>query len=158
MAIERWEPSAEFTPLREAFARLLEDSVVGLNRFDGIQSIQRILPMDIREADGKYVVEASLPGFKPEDVQVIASGDTLTIRAERKSEQKEEKAGAYVRHERYEGEVRRSVTLPGMQADGVQATYQHGVLTLQVPKVAQAQARAIPIKDLSQDAGRNRSG
>jgi HSP20 family protein len=145
MAIDRWEPLQELTPLREAVSRLLEDSFVGLKRFDGFG---HVLPMDIRELDGEYVIEASLPGFKPEDVQITASGDTVTIRAERKEEKKEKEGGTYVRHERYEGTLYRSVTLPHTQADGVQATYQHGVLTLHVPKAPQAKATTIPVKAL----------
>jgi HSP20 family protein len=145
MAIERWDPLVEFTPLREAVSRLLGGSFVGPNRFD---AFSHIFPMDIRETDGEYVIEASLPGFTPEDVQVMTHGDTLTIRAERNVERGDEKAGTYVRRERYEGEVRRAVTLASMYADGVKATYQHGVLTVHVPKATQVQGKTIPVQAL----------
>lgn len=147
MTMERWEPRSELTPLRDAISRLMEDSFVGLGRLDGFG---HAFPMDVRETDKEYIIEAQIPGFKPEEIQVSVNGDTLSIRAERKAEKTEqgEQPGSYIRHERYAGELYRSVTLPYIQTDGVQATYQNGVLTLHAPKGAQAKATTIPIKTL----------
>lgn len=144
MSLARRELFPEITPLREAIDRLLEQSVVGLGRFD---VFGRTFPMDVRETDGEYIVEASLPGMKPEDVQVMATENMLTIRATKKEEEKTEKPGVYVRHERYEGELSRSITLPtSIKAENVVATYEHGVLTLHIPKAEIAKAQQIKIQ------------
>ncbi len=143
MSMQRWEPVSELTPLRDAVNRLLEDSFVGLERFD---LFGRTFPVDIRELAGEYVIEASMPGIKPEDLHVTATSDTVTIETTRKTEKKDEKPGAYVRHERYEGELRRSITLPaGLRPDGVTAAYEHGVLTLHVPKAEQIKPKTISV-------------
>ena len=144
MSLQRWDPISELTPLREAVNRLLEDSFVGLERFD---VFGRTFPVDIRELDTEFVIEASLPGFKPEAIQVTATDNTVMIRAERTSEKEEEKPGAYVRRERYEGEVRRSITLPaGVHGGDVKASYQHGVLMLRVPKAERITPKPIAIE------------
>lgn len=154
MTMERWDPRSELTPLRDAIERLMEDSFVGLGRFNGLAGFGgfgRVFPIDIRETATEYIIEAQLPGFNLEEMQVSANGDTLSIQAEHKAEKTEregEQPGAYIRRERYEGQLRRSLTLPDMQASAVQATYQNGVLTLRAPKGTQAKASVIPIKSL----------
>jgi len=108
----------------------------------------RTFPLDIYESEDKqhYVVEASVSGFKPEDIQITAEGNTLTIHAAKKAEKKEEK-GAYVRRERYEGEMSRSVTLPSaIDARKVEATYEHSVLSLRIPIAEEAKPKHIPVK------------
>ncbi len=70
------------------------------------------------------MIEVSVSGFKPEEIQVSTEGNTVLIRAAKKKERKAEK-GTYVRRERYEGEISRSVTLPSaIDASKVQATYE----------------------------------
>ena len=138
------DPFGALTPLREAMNRLFEESFVGphFELFVG-----RTFPVDIYETEDKlsYVVEAALPGFKPEDVHVTAEGDTLTISIMKKGEEKVEK-GEYVRRERYEGEMVRTFTLPGIEATKVEATYEHGILKLFVPKSEVVKPKQIPIK------------
>lgn len=70
----------------------------------------------------------------------------LPIHDATKRETKEEKAGNYVRRERYAGEVTRTFEMPGsVDADKVQATYEHGVLTLTIPKSTAASPKRIPV-------------
>lgn len=77
----------------------------------------------------------------------MAAENTVTIRATRKREEKGEKADVYVRRERYEGEMSRIVELP-TPFDAVNATaiYEHGVLTLRLPKAAVPEAKHIPVQ------------
>jgi HSP20 family protein len=145
MSMIRRDPFEALMPLREAMYRLFEDSFVG-PRFDLV--FGRTFPLDVYETEDKqrYIVEAPLPGFKPEEIEVTAEGDTLTIRAAKKEEKKTER-GAYVRHERYEGEMSRTITLPTVIApDKVEATYEHGILKLYIPKTAEAKPKQIPIQ------------
>lgn len=89
---------------------------------------------DITEKDGKYVLEADLPGFKKEDISVDIDKDCLTITAEHKSEDKEENADSYIRRERYYGSYTRSFNVKGIDTEAITAAYNDGVLTLTMPK------------------------
>ena len=91
-----------------------------------------------------YVVRAEMPGIDPnKDVEVTVSDDTLTIRGERKEEQKERN-----RSEFHYGFFERSVALPrGTQTEDIKATYVDGVLELRIPIKGEEQtARRIPVQ------------
>ncbi len=140
------DPFEAMMPLREAMNRLFEESFIGPGRFEFFTG--RVFPLDVYETNDRqqYVVEAVLPGFKPEEVQITAMGDTLTIRAAKKREEKAEK-GSYVRRERYEGEISRTISLPTpINAEKVQASYENGVLTLRIPKAEEAKPKQISIQ------------
>lgn len=139
-----WEPFGMMTPLREAMNRLLEDSFISPARFDPL--VGRALPLDVFDAESEYVIEASLPGVKPEDLKVSATDDTVTIRATIKHDEKETKKGSYVRRERHEGELARTVTLATpIDPAKVSASYEHGVLRLTLPKSEIAKPRQIDV-------------
>ena len=145
MSLMRRDPFEALISLREAMNRLFEESFIG-PRFELFTG--RTFPLDVYESPDKqqYVIEASVSGFKPDEIQVTAEGDTVMIRAAKKEEAKAEK-GAYMRRERYEGEISRSVTLPStIDATKVQASYEHGVLTLRIPKTEEMKPKQIPIQ------------
>jgi HSP20 family protein len=146
MAITRWEPFESFAPLRDAVNQLFEENLLRPMRFG---ALGRLFPVDVYETETAFIVEAVLPGVKPEDVKVSAIRDMLNIHATIRPEPaaKQEKSGTYLQRERYTGEMTRTIQLPtSIESDKVTATYAHGVLTLQVPKVAAAEPAAIPIK------------
>jgi HSP20 family protein len=146
MSMMRREPFEALMPLRDAMNRLFEESFFWPGRLESF--IGRSFPVDVYESKDQqgYVVEAALPGAKPEDISVSAEGNTLTISYATKGEQKEEKPN-YVRRERYEGEMSRTITLPTqIQPEKVEATYEHGVLKLQVPKSEAAKPSKIQVK------------
>ncbi len=89
---------------------------------------------DITEKDGKYILEADLPGFKKEDISVDIDKDCLTISAEHKSEENEEDANSYIRRERYYGSYSRCFNVKGIDTEAITAAYNDGVLTLTMPK------------------------
>lgn len=139
------EPRETFGSLRDAVGRLFEESFVNPRALESLM-FGRSFPLDITEAEQEYVIEASLPGVKTEDVQITALGDTLTIHATRKPAETTEKARTYVRRERYEGEVQRIITLPiPIEADRVIAAYENGVLTVRVPKTEAAKPKQIRV-------------
>jgi HSP20 family protein len=153
MAITRWDPMDSLMPLplRDVMSRLFEESFVpprGLELF----AVGRGFPVDIYETANDYVIEASMPGMKVDEIQVTTVGDTLTIRAktaheQEQKEEKEKEKGDYVRRERYSGEVTRTIELPSLiDADKVEATYKHGILTLHVPKAEEVKPKAIPVQ------------
>jgi HSP20 family protein len=140
------DPSDRFLPLRQAMNRLFEESFLWPGRFDLFTG--QTFPIDVYESKDQqqYVVEATVAGFSPEEIQITAEGGQLSIHAAKKQEKQEEKGG-YMRHERYEGEMARVVTLPGpIDASKIEATYEHGVLTVRVPKAEGAKPRQIPVK------------
>jgi HSP20 family protein len=139
----RQEPFDALVPLRDAMNRLIEDSFIGMGRFE---PFGRAFPLDIRETADEYVVEAAVPGVKPEELHVTATEDTLTIRAIRKPEEKTEKTDMYVRRERYSGELSRTISLPTtIDPDKVEAGYEHGVLTLHIAKLPKVQPKQVEV-------------
>jgi HSP20 family protein len=148
MALTRWEPFEGLTPLREAMNQLLEDSFIHPMRF-GLGG--RVFPLDLYETETEYVLEAVVPGVKPEELTITAAGNTVTIRAPMVATHKAangDKAPAkYLQRERYEGEMTRTIELPmDTDPDKVEATYEHGVLTLHLPKVEVAKPKRIPLR------------
>jgi HSP20 family protein len=145
---DAYEP---MTPLREVMNRLLEESMVGLGRIEPWFT-GRAFPLDLLETEDAYVVEAALPGFKPEEIEVSALGDTLTIRAhhEARKEPRDEKPGkesVYLRRERSVGEFVRVIELPmTLDPKKVTAGYEHGLLTLRIAKTEREKPVVIPIK------------
>jgi len=139
------DPFEAMMPLREAVNRLFEESFIG-PRFEFLTP--RTFPVDIYESEDKlhYVLEAALPGLKPEELHITAVGDTLTITAVKKEEEKLEKE-LYVRRERYMGEMTRTFKLPTVvDVEKIEAVFEHGVLKLSIPKVEEVKPKEIPIK------------
>ena len=92
---------------------------------------------DIKDEGDRYELEADLPGFDKKDIHLDVNGDTLTIHAERKAEQEEkDDKNNYVRCERSFGSYSRQFDLSGVDADHMKATYDNGVLKLEMPKKA----------------------
>ena len=144
MAIERWDPFREAVSLRDAMNTLLQESFV---RPGGLSApnAPAAPPLDVSETEDAFVVKASLPGVKPEDVQITVHGDTLTIRGEGKSEEEKKGEHWHLRERRF-GTFQRSVSLATpVDSDGAQAHYEHGVLTLTLPKSEAAKPRQIKI-------------
>ncbi len=98
---------------------------------------------DVVETDKDYRITAELPGMETKDVSVTISEGNITIKGEKREERKEDKNG-YFRQERSYGQFQRVVALPPNMADEnrAEATMNKGVLTITVPKKAEAQARA----------------
>ena len=142
----RWEPFRDLISLREAMDRLFEESFVrpraGWLAPLGAES----LALDVYETDQDVVVKSSVPGVKPEDIDITITGDTLTIKGETKAEEKVEKAN-YIRQERRYGAFSRSVTLPtSIVAEQSKAEFEHGVLTLTLPKAEEVKPKSIKVK------------
>ena len=90
---------------------------------------------DVRDTGDAYLVEADLPGVKKEDIHVDIDGDRLTVSAQRGADREERaRDGSYIRCERSCGTFSRSFDISGVQAEGISAAYDNGVLTLTMPK------------------------
>lgn len=97
--------------------------------------------VDVAESDKEFKVTAELPGIDAKDVQVSCAEGYVTIKGEKKREEKEEREG-YFRQERSYGSFQRVVALPDTaNPDKAEASFKNGVLTLSVPKKAGTQAK-----------------
>ena len=90
---------------------------------------------DVIDTGDAFKLESELPGFKKEDIKIDIENDCLTISAERKADNKEEKDN-YVKRERYYGSFSRSFDVSGINVDAIEAAYNDGVLTVTLPKKA----------------------
>ena len=102
----------------------------------GNGSMMSAFRTDLSDTGSAYVLEAELPGFKKEEINLDVQDDCLTISAEHREEKesKDEKDQSYLMHERYYGSYSRSFDVSGINVDGIEATYNDGVLTLNMPK------------------------
>lgn len=116
-----------------------------MSRFFRGQSLPD-LALDVYETDKEVVVKASLPGVKPDDIKVSVVGDVLNIEAETKSDEKVEKKN-YVYQERRYGKVSRGIRLPAaVLTDQAKAEFEHGILTLTMPKTEEGKRKTIQVK------------
>ena len=102
--------------------------------------------VDVEETADGYVFRADLPGVSSKDVKVTVHNDTITLRGERKQEEKTSE-GSRHRVERAYGSFERSFTLGlPVRADQVKASYKDGVLEVHVPKADEAKPRDIEVQ------------
>ena len=103
-------------------------------------------PMDLVEAEDHFLLKADLPGMGEDDVSIEVQDGTLTISGERKAEHESRERGWY-RIERSHGSFSRSLTLPdGVDAEGISAEFDRGVLTVRIPKPEERKPRRVAIK------------
>jgi HSP20 family protein len=139
MAIARWNPWAELFDLTTQV-----DQLFTTRQSNGNPAF-RSLPVDIRQTDTEFVIDASAPGFAPDEVEVTVDGDVLTIRG-RHSVETDDAGDQYVRRERRRSSVYRRIGLPTeARVDEISATFDNGVLHVTVPRAQKAQPRRIPV-------------
>ena len=128
--VRRPSPFGELMTLRQAVDRLFDDDTFrpmrwGTGSFDG-----PAVPLDVTTDTDTLVVEAALPGIKPEDVDITVENGTLTITGKTADERKAEE-GSYLVQEIRRGTFSRSVSLPqGLEPDKAEATFENGTLTI----------------------------
>ncbi|MFL5507399.1 MAG: Hsp20/alpha crystallin family protein [Gemmatimonadales bacterium] len=102
--------------------------------------------VDITENKETVRITTELPGVQPEDVKLSVENNVLTIRGEKRSTH-EEKNDRMHRYERQYGSFERTFSLPGtVDVDRIEARYDNGVLTVEMPKVERAKPKQIEIK------------
>ncbi|MGH1462281.1 MAG: Hsp20/alpha crystallin family protein [Neptuniibacter sp.] len=96
---------------------------------------ERVPAIDVHESDGGYCIKADLPGISKDDIHVTQENGVLTISAETKQEDKEEKDGKVIRQERHYGQyVRRLSVGDNLDPASIKARFENGVLQLDLPK------------------------
>ena len=144
----RWDPHSRAVSLREAMNRMFEEGF--MRPFDDWlipEGEISPLALDVSEMDEALVVEASLPGIRPEDVDISIVGSTLTIKGEAKHEEEKEEKGKYHYRERRYRSFQRTITLPAeVNTDKAEASIENGELKLVLPKVEETKSKRIEVK------------
>jgi HSP20 family protein len=142
MAISRWYPIREVASLQDRVNSLFQD-FAGDNQ--AVTAAAFAPAVDVYENGEKVVLKLDVPGIKEEDLDIRVENQTLSVRGERKFE-KEEKEENFHRIERRYGSFFRSFSLPTtVDTENVDASYNAGVLKLELKKKASAQPRQIKV-------------
>jgi HSP20 family protein len=142
--LTRWEPFREFTSLQDRMNRLFRDSY-GDGRDEALTTSNFAPPVDVYEDEHNITLKIEVPGIEEKDIDVRIENNTLTVHGERKFE-KEEKEENFRRVERHYGSFTRSFSLPNtIDAEKVQATYDKGILKVQLAKKAEAKPKQIKV-------------
>ena len=140
--LQRWYPIHNFRRFEQAadrFTRVIP-SRVGVNT-----DRSWAVPLDVVEDDGHIVVKASLPGLQVDDIDVTIEDGVLTITAETNTESEDNNENYLVR-ERRSGKFRRALRLPKTaDADKADPKFEHGVLTITLPKLEEAKPKRLSI-------------
>jgi HSP20 family protein len=142
MAITRWDPFREVASLQNRVNALFRD----FNDTESSTTTASFIPaVDVYEDDKKVVLKLEVPGIEEKDLDVSVENHTLTVRGERKFE-KEEKETNFHRIERRYGSFFRAFTLPTtVDTENIAASYNAGVLKLELKKKPEAQPRQIKV-------------
>ena len=144
MNLVRWNPFGEVSLLQNQMNRLFENALQGWST-DSNGTSAWMPAADICESDSELIVNLDLPGVDPKLVDVRVENNVLTIRGERKFEQKENREN-YHRVERSYGTFTRSFTLStAVDSDKIRANYKAGVLSITLPKAEAAKPKRIQI-------------
>jgi len=142
-SVNRWDPFQDMLSLREAMNQLLEDSVVRPMTARGGQGF--VPALDVSETEDGYLVEAAVPGLKPQDLEITVENNVLTIKGEVRQE-REDKKRSFHRVERRFGSFQRTIALPTtVKSDAIQAALTDGVLRLEIPKAEEVKPRKISV-------------
>lgn len=104
---------------------------------------------DIKDEDDHYLLEAELPGYRKEDIDIDLQDGVLTITANhQESDESKENNDKYICRERRHGSYYRSFEISGVEEDAIHAAYENGVLKLTLPKIVEPelQSRKIAIQ------------
>ena len=139
MSLIRWDPLADMDTF---FNRLIPSGFAGWPQLSGDgRKVEWAPSADISETDQEYVIRASLPAVKKEDVKVTVDGGMITVKGERK-QQKDDKSEKYHRVESFYGTFERSFSLPeNINSDTIHCESKDGVLTVHIPKTEPRKAK-----------------
>jgi HSP20 family protein len=153
MNLVTWDPYREPGSL-ERFTRLFGSASPRRDRDEEMSLGAWIPPVDIVEEKDKILLTAELPGFKENEIEVQMEGGVLTIRGERRSEVEKE-GRKYHRVERVYGQFVRSFTLPNnVDREHIKASFDRGLLKIEMPKREEARPRQIKISGGDGEGGK----
>jgi HSP20 family protein len=139
-----WDPITDLVTMQQAMDRLFgetwEQRGAGWRRGERVAA----LPVDVYSTANELVVQASVPGLNPEDVEIAIEGETLTIKGETKAPL--DNVEYHIQERRF-GPFGRTLTLNvPVQAEQAEAVFDKGVLTLTIPKAEEVRPKVIQVK------------
>ena len=144
MTLQRWEPYRELQSMEDTMNRLWRGFGIG-PAYRG-EAEDWNISLDVLKQKDDIIVKASVPGVKPEDIDVAIEDNVLTLKAERKTEN-EHKDADYLVRERATGSFFRALRLPDTVDTGkVTSCYENGVLTITMPKAEEKKRKQIHVK------------
>ena len=151
MTVSRWDPFRDLMSIQNELNRLFGRTYAGTEGGEGGQGQalsggQWVPPLDVYETLDKFVVTLELPGIEPETVEVTVEDSTLLVSGNRDF-YKDVSQEAFHRVERRYGAFQRALTLPpSANVESIDAHFDKGVLTIEVPKAEEAKPKKITIK------------
>lgn len=142
----RWDPFRDLVSIQDELNRLFGRTFNGVEPMRPAATGAWIPAMDVLETEDRFVVKLELAGIEPDDVEVAVEDSTLSVSGTREfsTETNEEN---YHRVERRYGSFSRSITLPQtVDTEKVEASFDKGVLTVEVPKVERAKPKKIQVR------------
>lgn len=150
--VRRPSPVRDLLSMRTAMDRFFDDDFRPFQWLSGSYAGPS-LPLDVTTDADSVTIEAALPGIKPEDVDITVENGTVTISGKTADERTAEE-GSYVLQEIRRGSFSRTVSLPnGLEPDKASATFENGILRLEIPKAEQLKPRQIKISAVSEGHG-----
>jgi HSP20 family protein len=142
---------SEVLSLRDMMNRMMENAFISPEQWWGGEGFGRPPAIDVTENQDAYVVKAELPGWKPEDIEITAEGNTITLRGQLSEEREQSDENTRWHHrEMRRSSFQRTITLPTeVLADKAKADFENGVLTLTLPKSEEAKPKQIKIGAMS---------
>jgi HSP20 family protein len=146
--VRRPSPIRDMLSMRTAMDRFFDDDFRPFHwlagGFDG-----PALPLDVTTNADSVTIEAALPGMEPDDVDITVENGAVTISG-KTADARSADEGSYVVQEIRRGNFSRTVSLPsGLEPDKATATFEHGILRLEIPKAEQLKPRQIKITPVS---------
>ncbi len=143
--LTRWEPMRDMVTLRDAMDRLFDEAFTRPWYGDG-GNVPGMPAIDMYQTDDDVIVKATVPGMKPEDIQISVTGDTLTLKGETQEETDNKEKAYHIRERRW-GSFERTITLPtAVRSDKAQADFENGVLSIKLPKAEDVKPKTITVK------------
>ena len=143
--ITRWDPFSEMATLRNTVDRLFDD-VRPWRLLNPSENGDGFFPVDLYETADDVVINASIPGAAPEDIDISVTGQVLTLKGEVKADE-EQKAQNYYRRERRAGTFVRQFSLPSeVDSSRADAVFENGVLRLTLPKAEAMKPKTIKVQ------------
>lgn len=142
-SVIRWDPFRNLTSLQDQMNRLFDSNFRGQTDESALTTWAP--SVDIFETDNELVLKADLPEVAEKDIDIHVENNMLTVRGERKFEQKVKEEN-YLRVERAYGAFSRSFSLPNtVNTEAIRADYKNGVLTVTMPKRAESKPKQVKI-------------
>ena len=140
--INHYEPWIWLTQLQNELER---SRVPAAGDSSTVATAQWAPAVDIKEEKDRFLLQADLPGIKPDDIDITMEKGLLTIKGERNTEANDESEG-YARIERKHGSFYRRFSLPDTaDEEGITAVSHHGVLDISIPKAVEVQPKKIAV-------------